>query len=120
MKVKAIHIIAACSVAGLGLFGASVLACLGLILSIPAPINHSKAVKTAIPREEFRRIVMSKTQDEVIKAVGAPKATQDSFGVLSWDYANITTDPATSRVDYRVTVYFRRGKVDRVNFYDFD
>jgi len=63
------------------------------------------------PRDEFRKLLMGKTADEVIQLIGKPDSTSDfGDGEPTWRYKDITTDPVSGRTDTSVTVWFNRGK----------
>lgn len=71
---------------------------------------------TPIPREDFRKHIHGKTQDEVIAVVGKPDSTGDSDGLISWKYFSRTFDPITGKTDYSVLIFFRNGRVDSVTY----
>jgi hypothetical protein len=67
-------------------------------------------------RQEFRDLVMGKTPDEVIAAVGAPDHTAtDEFGTF-WHYRARTTDAVTGKTDPNTRLEFKDGRVSEVNF----
>lgn len=73
-------------------------------------------------REEFRDLLLGKSPDEVLAAVGRPESTQDTRHAFvghqqNWYYRNVTRDPVTGEVDRSVQVNFRNGVVVSVNFY---
>ena len=65
-------------------------------------------------REEFKALVMGKTPDEVIAAIGRPDKTWDDG--KEWSYDGITIDPITGKRDYVSSIEFKDGKVARVRF----
>lgn len=79
---------------------------------------HAEKAEAAkrMTREEFRKLLVGKTKDEVIAAVGRPEQTSD--GVMSlWSYYDRTVDPVTGKVDAVAHVHFdRSGVVVRVNY----
>lgn len=74
------------------------------------------AEKKVYSRDEFRALIMGKSQDEVIKAVGKPEMTQDLSGDVYWNFSNVTRDSVTGEVDGNVQVVFEKGRVVRVNY----
>jgi hypothetical protein len=73
------------------------------------------AVKTHT-RDEFRALVLGRTRDQVIEAVGKPDKTQDADGDIYWYYQKRTVDPVTGKVDRSVQVVFLSGVVRSVNY----
>jgi hypothetical protein len=67
-------------------------------------------------REEFRQLVMRKTEQEVIEALGKPNVADEAPDSKLWIYRNRTTDPATGKTDPQVTVRLEGGKVVAVDF----
>lgn len=67
-------------------------------------------------RDEFRKLVVGKTPDEVIAAVGRPDSTQDSGRDPTWYYDSRTRDPVSGKIDFHAQVIFQDGKVVRVNY----
>lgn len=68
-------------------------------------------------RDEFRTLLMGKTADEVLQAIGKPNSTADTPDRdPMWYYRNITYDPLTKNTDTSTYVYFRRGRVDDIRF----
>ena len=67
--------------------------------------------------DEFRRIVMGKTETEVKESVGSPKkiiSKQNTEGKVYWYYVYKTVDPKTEKDIPQTTVVFREGKVIEV------
>jgi hypothetical protein len=72
--------------------------------------------KRIYARAEFKELVMGKTADEVIAAVGKPDRTEaDEFGTY-WHYRGRTTDPVTGKTDPDTRLEFKEGRVSEVNF----
>lgn len=67
-------------------------------------------------REEFKKAVDGKTQDEVKAMLGTPYRTSDTGPDSTWNYENITRDAVTDKVDSDVWIRFRGGKVNNVHF----
>lgn len=64
--------------------------------------------------DEFRELVMGKTEQEVKQAVGSPKkiiSKQNTEGKIYWYYVYKTVDPNTGNNIPRTEVVFRAGKV---------
>ena len=73
--------------------------------------QQTEPVGKLYTRDEFRKLLMGKTMDEVIQLIGKPDSTSDfGDGEPTWRYKEITTDPVSSRTDTSVTVWFNRGK----------
>jgi outer membrane protein assembly factor BamE (lipoprotein component of BamABCDE complex) len=66
-------------------------------------------------RDEFRQLLMGKTMEEVLKAIGKPNSTAESPPDTYWYYRGITYDPVTGKTDGSVQVCIERGVVRRVN-----
>ena len=69
---------------------------------------------TPIPRDEFRKAVVGKTEAEVLELFGTPNVTSDSGGQKMWQYTERTYDPITKKTDSLVSVFFRGGVVESV------
>lgn len=67
-------------------------------------------------RGEFRKLVMGKKADDVIRAVGRPDQTQDSDRDQYWYYRERTYDRVTGNLDFSAQVVFRDGRVVAVNY----
>jgi outer membrane protein assembly factor BamE (lipoprotein component of BamABCDE complex) len=67
-------------------------------------------------REEFRQLVVGKSADEVISAVGRPDKTSDNGGDPYWYYWDKTVDPTSGKTDSNAQVVFKHGQVARVNY----
>jgi outer membrane protein assembly factor BamE (lipoprotein component of BamABCDE complex) len=67
-------------------------------------------------RDEFRKLVVGKTKEEVINSLGNPDRI--SGDGLRWTYRGRTYDPTATSNDISTTVRFGRetGKVIRVDF----
>lgn len=61
-------------------------------------------------RDEFRKMVVGKTQPEVIATFGKPADTLDSPWGTDWKYYGITFDPLTEKTDLWTTLLFKNGK----------
>jgi hypothetical protein len=78
--------------------------------------NHGAGSQKIYLREEFRAMLLGKTQDEVLEIVGKPESTSDSGDLSSWHYKRITKDPVTDKIDSIVFVHFDRGRVSSVDY----
>lgn len=81
-----------------------------------AVVTQAATTRTVYTREEFRKLVVGLTPDEVIAKVGRPYATQDSGSEPMWYYNGLARDPVSGKVDTFIQVIFKDGKVDRVNY----
>lgn len=74
-------------------------------------------VKLVYTREEFKTLVMGKTPEEVIAAVGQPDSTQErpDGTQTTWHYDNRVTNPATTKPSTGI-LEFKDGKVVEVRW----
>jgi hypothetical protein len=72
--------------------------------------------KRVYTRAEFRVLVLGKTPDEVVRAVGSPDRRSESGVAVFWYYDGRTTNPATSKTDGKAQLIVRDGKVAEVNY----
>jgi hypothetical protein len=83
-------------------------------------VERQAKEKSLPTRDEFRAKVMGKTPDEVTDLVGKPDsiagASGASGGVVTWTYRNVSRDPVTGKTDGPVSVHFRNGRVEKVDF----
>jgi hypothetical protein len=86
----------------------------------PAPVAGpaTGAMKKTYTREEFKKLVMWKTMDEVKALLGAPDRTRDAAGgVVRWHYNHRSVDPTNGKPDILAEVNFDKdGVVASVNF----
>jgi hypothetical protein len=81
--------------------------------------DKDSSEKKVYTREEFRQLVMDKTPEEVIAAVGRPDSTQDppgTLGVQHWYYKARTFDPVSNKTDRIAQVTFQGGIVSSVSY----
>jgi hypothetical protein len=72
----------------------------------------AKAMKT---RQEWRKRLVGKTKDEVLKEAGKPHRTDDTTG--DWSYDRRSVNPISGNTDPIMWVRFdKSGKVERVDF----
>jgi hypothetical protein len=76
------------------------------------------AMQKTYTRDEFKKLVMGKTMEEVKALLGAPDRTRDAAGgVVRWHYNQRTVDPANGKPDILAEVNFDKdGVVGSVNF----
>lgn len=67
-------------------------------------------------RDEFRKLLVGKTADEVLQAVGKPDSTSETALGAYWYYRHKTTDPVTGQTDANAQVCFSNGQVVRINY----
>jgi len=77
--------------------------------------NNGDTKRTYL-RKEFRKLLVGKTPDEVIAAVGGPDSTSQDGDSIKWTYRKRTIDPATGQVDAAIFVHFTDGKVSNVDY----
>ncbi|HKB00996.1 MAG TPA: hypothetical protein VKD90_02200 [Gemmataceae bacterium] len=80
-------------------------------VSVTGTVTH-----TPYTREKFRELVIGKTPDEVIAAVGKPDRTVESGTAVFWYYDARTTNPATGKTDKKAQVVIRYGKAAEINY----
>lgn len=68
-------------------------------------------------RDEFKRLVVGKTTDEVIKLIGRPQRTADLGQFEAWSYPGLTTDPISGRDDESTSLNVTKGRVSSVDFF---
>jgi outer membrane protein assembly factor BamE (lipoprotein component of BamABCDE complex) len=104
-----VSVIAVCVLAGCGVGGL-------MLLGMGAAVKNEATAKV-YTREEFERLVIGKTKDEVIKAVGRPDRTsKQAEGTEYWYYSDVIRDPITGKLDRQVQVVFEDGLPVRINF----
>jgi hypothetical protein len=69
-----------------------------------------------LQRDEFRALVLGKSPDELIAAIGKPNSTQDTEIGLWWYYENVAVDPVTGKRSMLVQITIENGRVTGVNF----
>ncbi len=67
-------------------------------------------------REEFDALVVGKSEEEVIRAVGTPHKTSDGPDYRFFSYFKRTRDGVTDKVDADATIIFQDGKAERVSY----
>lgn len=74
---------------------------------------HQKDPKTKVyGRDEFRSMLMGKTENEVLDAVGRPTNTRDG----SWTYDDRTRDPITGKTGLAFVRFDSDKRVVRVDY----
>jgi hypothetical protein len=83
---------------------------------VPGPVNG--AMKKTYTRDEFKKLVIGKTMEEVKALLGAPDRTRDAAGgIVRWHYNQRTIDPVNGKPDILAEVNFGlNGVVESVNF----
>lgn len=83
----------------------------------PFKAASTQQAKKTYTREEFRKLVVGKTKDEVKEALGPPDSTDDNgTGDFWWTYSHRSVDPANNKIDSISFIKFRRGVVYAVDF----
>jgi hypothetical protein len=67
-------------------------------------------------RLEFSRLVLGKSEEEVIEAVGRPDETTEDDDARYWHFKNRTLDPLTQERDTDVQVVIKGGRVTNINY----
>ena len=78
--------------------------------------NESRRAKTVYGRDEFKRLVVGKTQAEVKGMLGDPSKTSEADGETIWQYEAVTVDPANEKTDSSAVLRFKDGKVANIEF----
>ena len=82
---------------------------------VAAPGNGKGGMRRVYTRDEFRRLVIGKTPDEVTAAVGEPDETLQDGGVARWTYRDrVTTGPGKGAAT--PVVIFQDGRVAEVTY----
>ena len=77
--------------------------------------NALKARK-AFRREKFEELVLGKTEEEVVKVAGKPDKKIEGTTEPHWLYYDTTKETETTNLDLFVSIYFKNGVVDRVDY----
>ncbi len=67
-------------------------------------------------RDDFTQLLMDKSEEDVVEAVGRPDRTSEDSDTSYWHYHRRTQDSVTNRLDDDAQVVFRGGKVVGVNY----
>ena len=81
----------------------------------PIEVDPPDLGNVTYPREEFRKLVIGKTKDEVIAVVGKPERTGGGDDE-HWIYDGRTIDTTTGKTDGIIIIWFQNGRVERVSF----
>jgi hypothetical protein len=88
-------------------------------LDIPAanrPAPPDEGSRRVYTRDEFWRLVMGKTEQEVIAELGQPNASKETPDAKVWTYRNRTMIRLGGKSDPQVTVRLEGGRVVAVDF----
>jgi hypothetical protein len=97
---------------------------LAVLMLLPAACSDKKSTGAAAlttanqktyPRAEFEKMVIGKTEREVIAAVGDARAKTGDAGNQVWRYGGITTGD-NNAVDGMTKLTFANGKVAKVEY----
>jgi outer membrane protein assembly factor BamE (lipoprotein component of BamABCDE complex) len=72
--------------------------------------SATKATKV-YTREEFKKLLLGKSKQEVKDLLGKPDNTTEGGGKENWSYYRRTKDPDSGKVDKSVLISFEGGKV---------
>ena len=95
------------------LFGALALTAGRAVETRPTQTEPANKLYT---RDEVRKLLVGKTADEVLQAVGKPDSTSETALGAYWYYRHKTTDPVTGQTDANAQVCFSNGQVVRINY----
>lgn len=79
-------------------------------------IPSEKKEEAKYTREEFKKLVMGRTKDQVMDAVGRPASTSEGGGFEFWYYKHTTYDPISQKIDSSIQVCFKGGVVESISF----
>lgn len=74
-----------------------------------------EAARPTWPRDEFRKMLMGKTEKQVIELAGKPDRTSDSDQLVAWTYYDRAVDTVTGKKG-SATLFFKGGEVVMVDF----
>lgn len=79
------------------------------------PAGDTTATKKTYSRDEFKKLVIGKTEKEVLELVGKPDKTSEAGQTKYWHYHDRTIDPITGKADSITQLVFDNGAVSSVN-----
>jgi predicted Zn finger-like uncharacterized protein len=79
------------------------------------PPKENPPARRTYTRDEFRKLVIGKTPEQVIAAVGQPDSKRELGGAVFWVYRDMTIDPVSKKLDLSINVNFEKGKVVSVD-----
>lgn len=77
-------------------------------------VKDAQRDKKVYSREEFDKLALGKSREDVVSAVGTPDSTTEKGGETIWHYKGITRDTATNTTDDTTQVILEGGLVVRV------
>ncbi|VTR92147.1 unnamed protein product [Gemmata massiliana] len=84
----------------------------------PAPkqymVKDAQKDKKVYSREDFDRLVVGKSREDVVSAAGTPDSVVEKGGETIWHYKGITRDTATNTIDDTTQVILEGGLVVRI------
>lgn len=81
--------------------------------TIPQSLRPDTTAKT-YSRDDFKKLIIGKTMDEVKELLGKPYGTSSNNGQPMWFYSELVYDPESGQLDILSYVHFLNGKVERV------
>jgi hypothetical protein len=104
-------------------FALGSLSTLALVGGAYYAINRARQSQSPPPRPprvysrmEFSRLVLGKSEQEVIESVGRPDETSEDDDARYWHFKNRTLDSLTQEKDTDVQVVIKAGKVTNINY----
>lgn len=95
----------------------ALLLCLPLLLTgcaVGVTTTLAKPEVKVYDREDFKKLVLGKTKQEVLDLLGKPDTTGQAGSSDSWSYLKRTRDSVTGKVDGRTVLLIRDDKVHDV------
>ena len=83
---------------------------------IAADASDAERLTKVYPRGEFNTLVVGKTADGVLKAVGKPSSTSEIGQFSYWRYSFRTKDTVSGNNDWSATVVFKNGISQSVTY----
>lgn len=84
--------------------------------AIMTPVGKDAGTIRVYTRDEFKQLVMGKTLEQLIAAIGQPDATVNSDFGLTHRYSNRTKSPETGQLDPAVELGMKNGRVFEVTY----
>ena len=82
----------------------------------PVVVTEPVGVNRIYTREEFTRLVIGKSSEEIEASVGKPNMTSEAAGEIILIYFHPTVDPENGTKDAIVRIHFEKGKAVRIKF----
>jgi hypothetical protein len=81
-----------------------------------SPTGSVQPARKSYPRSELKRLVIGKSQAEVLQLLGRPDHTFEHAGGVDWTYLGISYDPIAREEPSLARLNFQAGRVVSVDF----